>query len=61
MRGESGVAGEEGVVGVPKFYSRGKYPMSLTNINLDRMSNNSSVLCINLYYLRGSFVSDLGV
>ena len=51
MRGEGGVAGEERVVGVPKFHSWGKCTMPLTNINSDRMSNASSGLCINLCYI----------
>ena len=61
---ESGVACEGRVVGVPKFHSWGKCTMPLTNINSDWMSNASSGLCINLhylYYLRGSFLSHLGV
>ena len=45
MRGDSGVAGERRVAGVPKFHSWGKYTMPLTNINLDWMSNASSGLC----------------
>jgi len=48
VRGESGVAGEGRVVGVPKVHSWGKCTMKLTNINSDWMSNTSSVLCINL-------------
>ena len=47
MRGDSGVAGEGRVVGVPKFHSWGKCTMPLTNINSDGMSNASSGLCIN--------------
>ena len=46
MRGDSGVAGEGRVVGVPKFHSWGKFIMPLTNINSDWMSNVSSGLCI---------------
>ena len=46
MRGESGIAGERRVVGVPKFHSWGKYTMPLTNINSDQMSNACSCLCI---------------
>ena len=63
MRGDSGVAGEARVVGVPKFHSWGKCTMQLTNINSDWMSNASSGLCIILYYiiLRGSFKLHLGV
>ena len=51
MRGDGSVAGEGRVVGVPKFHSWGKYTMSLTNINSDRMSNASSGLCIILVIL----------
>ena len=46
VRGESGVAGEGRLVGVPKFHSWGKCTMPLTNINSDWMSNASSGLCI---------------
>ena len=46
MRGDSGVAGEGRVVGVPKFHSWGKCTTPLTNINSDWMSNASSGLCI---------------
>ena len=46
--GDSGVAGEGRVVGVPKFHSWGKCTMPLTNINSDWMSNASSGLCIIL-------------
>ena len=49
MRGNSGVAGEGRVVGVPKFHSWGKCTMTLTNISSDWMSNASSGLCIILY------------
>ena len=48
MRGDSGVAGEGRVVGIPKFHSWGKCTMPLTNINSDRMSKASSDLCIIL-------------
>ena len=51
MNGESGVAGEGRVVGVPKFHSLGKCIMPITNINSDWMSNASSGLCINLHYI----------
>ena len=65
MRGDSGVAGEGRVVGLPKFHSRGKCTMPLTNINSNWMSNASSGLCIiYLYYifmLRRSFKLHLGV
>ena len=53
MRGDSGVASEERVVGKPKFHSWGKCTMPLTNINSDLLSNASSGLCI--IYLCGSF------
>ena len=49
MRGDSGVAGEGRVVGVPKFHSWGK----CTNPLISRMSKASSGLCviyIILYY-----------
>ena len=46
MRGDSGVAGEGRVVGIPKFHSWGKCTMPLMNINSDWMSNASSGLCI---------------
>ena len=46
MKGDSGVAGEGRVVGIPKFHSWGKFTMPLTNINSDWMSNASSGLCI---------------
>ena len=49
MRGDGGVAGEGRVVGVPKFHSRGKCIMPLTNINSDWMSNASSGL--HAYYI----------
>ena len=61
MRGEGAVAGEGRVVGVPRFHPRGKCTLPLTNINPDRMSNASSGLCINLYYLPGSFILHLWV
>ena len=48
MRGDSGVAGEGRVIGVPKFHSWGKCTMPLTNINSDWKSNASSGLCIIL-------------
>ena len=51
MRGDSGVAGEGRVVGIPKFYSRSKCTMPLTNINSDWMPNASSGLCIILCYI----------
>ena len=51
MRGDSGVAGEGRVVGIPKFHSWGKCTMPLTNINSDWMSNALSGLCHILYYI----------
>ena len=51
MRGDSGIAGERRVVGIPKLHSWGKCTMPLTNINSDRMSNASSGLCISYLYL----------
>ena len=50
MRGDSGVAGEGRVVGVPKFHSWGKCTMPLTIINSDWMFNAYSGLCIILGY-----------
>ena len=50
MSGDSSVAGEGRVAGIPEFYSWGKCTMPLTNINSDWMSNASSGLCIILYY-----------
>ena len=53
MRGDSGVAGEGRVVGLPKFHSWGKCTMPLTNINSDWMSNASSdlrIILLILYY-----------
>ena len=51
VRGDSGVAGERRVAGIPKFHSWGKYTMPITNIHSDWMSNASSGLCIiYLYY-----------
>ena len=51
MRGDSGVAGEGRVVGIPKFHSWGKCTMPLMNINSDWMSNASSGLSIMLYWV----------
>ena len=48
MRGDSSVAGERRVVGLPKFHSWGKCNMPLTNINSDWMSNASSSLRLYL-------------
>ena len=52
VRGEGGVAGEEKLVGTPKFHSWGNYTMPLTNVQSDWMSIASSGLCIHLYLLR---------
>ena len=60
MRGDSGVAGEGRVVGVPKFHSWGKCTMSLTNINSDWKSNASSGLCIILVIYAGPLSCILG-
>jgi len=49
--GDSGVAGEGGVIGVPKFHSWGKCTLPVTNINSDWMCNTSSGLYINLFIL----------
>ena len=56
MRGDSSLAGEGRVVGIPKFHSWGKFTMPLTNINSDLMSNASTGLCIiyiNYVYYTG--------
>ena len=53
MKGDSGVADEGRVVGIPKFHSWGKFTMPLTNINSDWMSNASSGLCIIYLYYAG--------
>ena len=60
MRGDGGVAGEGGVVGVPKFHSWGKCTMPLTNINSDWMSNASSGLRIIYLYYTGPLSCILG-
>ena len=49
VRGDSGVAGEGRVVGIPKFHSWSKFIMPLTNINSNWTSNASSGLHIILY------------
>ena len=51
MRGDGGVASEGRVVGVPKFHSRSKCTVILTNINSDLMSKACSGLGIISYYL----------
>ena len=51
MRGESSVAGEGRVVGVPKSHSCGKCTMPLTNINSDCMCNTSSGLLLTCIIL----------
>ena len=60
MRGDSGVAGEGRVAGVPKFHSWGKCTMPLMNINSDWMSNASSGLCITLVIYAGPVSCILG-
>ena len=50
MRGDSGVAGEGRVVGVPKFHSWGKCTMPLTNI-MDVQRFFWPVYYIGLYYI----------
>ena len=50
MKGDSGVAGDGRVAGIPKFHFWGKCTMPLTNINSGWMSNASSGLCIILLY-----------
>ena len=50
MRGDSGVAGEGRVVGLPKFHSRGKCTMPLTNINSNWMSN-APLACVLFIYI----------
>ena len=47
MRGDSGVAGEWRVVGIPKLHSWGKCTMPLTNINSDWISNASSTCVLH--------------
>ena len=51
VRGDSGVAGEGRVVGVPMFHSWDKCTMPLTNIKSDWMSNSLSGLCIILHFI----------
>ena len=51
MRGDSGVAGEGRIVGVPKLHSWGKCTMPLLNINSDWMSKASSGLCIIYFFI----------
>ena len=58
VRGDSGVAGEGRVVGIPKFYSWSKCTMPLTNINSDWISNASSGLCIIMAYGSNSICRD---
>ena len=52
MRGDGDVVGEGRIVGVPKFHSRAKCTMPLTNINSDLMSDASSGLSIILVILQ---------
>ena len=49
MRGDSGVAGEGRVVGVPKFHSWGRCTMPLTNIGCPTLP----LACV-LYYIEQS-------
>ena len=51
VRGDSGVAGEGRVVGVPKLHSLGKCTMPLMNIDSDLMSNASCGLRIILLFI----------
>ena len=51
MRGDSGVAGEGRVVGVPKFHSWGKCTMALTNIDLQCFLWLAYYIVIYLYYV----------
>ena len=60
VKGDSDVAGEGRVVGVPKFLSLGKCTMPLTNINSDWTSNASSGLSIILLYYAGPLSCILG-
>ena len=57
MRGNSNVAGEGRVTGIPKFHSWGKYAMPLTNINSDWIP----LACVLFIYIRGSFKLHPGV
>ena len=64
MRGDSDVAGEVRVVGIPTFHFWGKCTMPLANINSDWMSNASSGVCLSCILgcnLHGSFKLHLGV
>ena len=56
MRGDSCVAGEGRVVGIPKFHSWCKFLMPLTNINSDLMCNASSGLRI-IYIIYSIYTS----
>ena len=61
MRGDSGVAGEGKLAGMPRFHSWAKFTMPLTNINSDWMSNATSGLCIiSLNYITPVFKLHLG-
>ena len=51
MRGDSGVAGEGRVAGIPKFHSWGKCTMTLTNIKSDWMSKPSSGTVYYVIYI----------
>ena len=50
MRGDGGVAGEERVVGIPKFHSWGKCTIPLTNINSDWICPTLPLACV-LYWV----------
>ena len=58
VRGDSDVAGEGRVVGVPMFHSWGKCTMPLTNINWDWMSNASSSLCGFYWFLSWDVINN---
>ena len=64
MRGDSGVAGEGRVVGIPKFHSWGKCTMPLTQIGCPKLPLACVLYCYIILcyiYLRGSFKLHLGV
>ena len=48
MRGDSGVADEGRVAGIPNFHSWGKYTMPLTNINYTAISYFRIFFCAGL-------------
>ena len=61
MRGDSGIAGEGRVAGIPKFHSWGKYTMPLTNVNSDWMSNASAGLCIIYLFIYLYYAGPLSI